>query len=169
MNSEKEALESFLNSRRIAVIGLSRNPDDFTHAIYKRLRDSGYTVFGVNPNAESGQTFKINGAEEPFYKSLGEIPGDPIDSAFLTVPPEKALEATRDCIASGIGIIWMHRSIGPGSYSKEAEEYARAQGAIVIPRGCVMMHCQPVDAFHGFFRWWMGCPKTDICRTSENQ
>lgn len=161
---EKQAIEDFLQSHRIAVVGLSRDPKDFSRAIYSRLVENGYEVFGVNPRAKSEEFITGEGFEpRPFYHSISSIPGDPVDAAFLVTSPEASVSATEECVKHGVHRIWMHRSIGTGSYSPEAEQHAKENGLTVIPRGCVMMHCQPVDGFHGFFRWLMGCPKTEIC------
>ena len=52
MQAIKEAAAAFLASKRVAVTGVSRTPQ--THGsnnVYRRLRDRGYQVFAVNPNA----------------------------------------------------------------------------------------------------------------------
>jgi len=49
----REAAAEFLNHRRIAVTGVSRTPGNHgSNVVYKRLRERGYDVFAVNPNAE---------------------------------------------------------------------------------------------------------------------
>src|SRR4029450_8780357 len=50
----KEAVSEFLASKRIAVTGVSRDPKGGhgSNAVYQRLRQRGYEVFAVNPNAE---------------------------------------------------------------------------------------------------------------------
>ena len=53
MQSIKEAAEAFLANQRVAVTGVSRTPK--THGsnnVYRRLRDRGYEVCAVNPNAD---------------------------------------------------------------------------------------------------------------------
>ena len=53
MTSIKHAASEFLANRRIAVTGVSRSPQDHgSNVVYKRLRDRGYEVFAVNPNAD---------------------------------------------------------------------------------------------------------------------
>ena len=69
MTTMKQAADDFLSCRRIAVTGVSRNPSGHgSNAVYLRLRDRGYTVFAVNPHAES-----VEG--DPAYASLAAIPG----------------------------------------------------------------------------------------------
>jgi hypothetical protein len=49
--SLREAAEEFLAQPRVAVAGLSRDAKQPANLIYRRLRDTGHTVFAVNPNA----------------------------------------------------------------------------------------------------------------------
>ena len=49
----KEAADSFLSNKRVAVTGVSRNPEGHgSNIVYQRLKDRGYEVFAVNPNAD---------------------------------------------------------------------------------------------------------------------
>ncbi|MGH2729043.1 MAG: CoA-binding protein, partial [Actinomycetota bacterium] len=49
----KEAASEFLAKKRIAVTGVSRNPGSHgSNVVYQRLRERGYDVFAVNPNAD---------------------------------------------------------------------------------------------------------------------
>src|SRR4029453_1319447 len=48
----KEAADDFLAHERIAVTGVSRTPGNHgANFVYRRLRERGYEVFAVNPNA----------------------------------------------------------------------------------------------------------------------
>ena len=53
MPTIKEAASEFLANKRVAVTGVSRQPKDHgSNVVYKRLRERGYDVFAVNPNAD---------------------------------------------------------------------------------------------------------------------
>ena len=53
MPTIKEAAAAFLATKRVAVTGVSRNPKGHgSNVVYQRLRDRGYEVFAINPNAE---------------------------------------------------------------------------------------------------------------------
>ncbi len=84
MTSIKQAAETFLNSRRIAVTGVSRTPpaNHGGNVVYTRLRDAGYEVFAVNPHAKS-----IEG--DPAYANLSEIPGG-VDAVVIATAPQHA-------------------------------------------------------------------------------
>jgi predicted CoA-binding protein len=69
MPTIKEAATSFLANRRIAVTGVSRNTKEGhgANVVFKRLRDRGYEVFAVNPNADEVE-------DAISYHDLGSIP-----------------------------------------------------------------------------------------------
>ena len=59
----------FLGHKRIAVTGVSRSPgNQGANVVYNRLRDRGYEVFAVNPNAD-----EVEG--DPAHDDLRSIPG----------------------------------------------------------------------------------------------
>jgi predicted CoA-binding protein len=145
MATIKQAAAEFLANRRIAVTGVSRSPQDHgANVVYKRLRERGYEVFAVNPNAPS-----VEG--DPCYKSLDDIPGG-VTAVVIGTRPERAGQTVRECVDLGIHQVWMHRSVGPGSVSPEAAEYGRARGVTVIDGGCPCMFDPAADTGHKVMR-----------------
>lgn len=52
MSGLQQSARAFLDSRRVAVTGVSRTPEGHgSNIVYTRLRDRGYEAFAVNPNA----------------------------------------------------------------------------------------------------------------------
>ena len=47
-------VQAFLASRRIALVGFSRNPKDFSRMLDQQLRERGYEVVPVHPGVASG-------------------------------------------------------------------------------------------------------------------
>ena len=142
----KQAAEDFLAHERIAVTGVSRHPESHgANVVYRRLRDRGYEVFAVNPNAD-----QVEG--DPCYPDLRSIPGG-VDAVVIATRPEVADEAMRQCVALGIGQVWMHRGPGAGSVSPEAVAYGREHGVEVIDGGCPCMFGPTADAGHKVMRF----------------
>jgi predicted CoA-binding protein len=56
----------------------------------------------------------------------------------------------------GVSRVWMHRSFGTGSVSESATQFCRDNGIAVIPGGCPMMFCPPVDFRYKCMRWFLG-------------
>jgi hypothetical protein len=145
----KQAATEFLESKRIAVTGVSRTPGSHgSNVVYKRLRERGYDVFAVNPNAD-----EVEG--DHAYLSLKAIPGG-IDAVVIGTRPEIATDTIRECVELGIDKVWMHRSFGDGSVSPEAAAYGREHGLMVIEGGCPLMFEPCADGGHRFMRVLLG-------------
>ena len=141
----KEAAAEFLANKRIAVTGVSREPDTHgSNVVYRRLRDRGYEVFAVNPNAD-----EIEGGR--CYHALREIPGG-VDAVVIATRPETGEETMRECADLGIKHVWMHRGPGAGSVSEAAADYGRQQGIAVIDGGCPCMFGPTADFGHKVMR-----------------
>jgi hypothetical protein len=138
----KEAAAEFLAKKRIAVAGVSREAGGAHggNPVYVRLRDRGYEVFAVNPNAE-----EVEG--DTAYPSLEAIPGG-VEAVVIATRPDVAADVIKDCAAQGITHVWMHRGIGGGSVSHEAAELGRAEGMTVIEGGCPLMFDPTADVGH---------------------
>ena len=140
-----EAASEFLAHKRIAVTGVSRKPKDHgSNTVFKRLRDRGYEVFAVNPNAD-----EVEGTRS--YHDLRSIAGG-VDGVIIGTAPEHADSTMRECVELGISRVWMHRSYGQGSVSPTAAAYGRAHGVTVIDGGCPLMFGPTADLGHKVMR-----------------
>ena len=145
MTNVKQAASAFLANKRMAVTGVSRNPKGHgSNIVYQRLRERGYEVFAVNPNAD-----EVEG--DPCYHDLGSIPGG-VDAVVIGTRPETAETTMRECAGLGIKHVWMHRSFGGGSVSEAAADYGRQQGITVIDGGCPLMFNPTADVGHKAMR-----------------
>ena len=141
MATIKQAAAEFLALERVAVTGVSRTPGGHgSNVVYQRLRERGYDVFAVNPNAD-----EVEG--DPCYHDLSSIPGG-VDAVVIGTSPEHAEETMRECAELGIGHVWMHRGPGSGSVSQSAAEYGREHGIAVIDGGCPCMFEPTADFGH---------------------
>jgi predicted CoA-binding protein len=146
MQTIKEAATEFLAHKRVAVTGVSREPDSHGgNVVYKRLRERGYDVFAVNPNAD-----EVEG--DACYHDLRSIPGG-VDGVVIATRPEVADETVRECAELGIERVWMHRGPGAGSVSETAAAYGRGHGITVIDGGCPCMFGPTADFGHKAMRF----------------
>jgi predicted CoA-binding protein len=137
----KQAASDFLAHKRIAVTGVSRSSKDHgANVVYKRLRDRGYTVFAVNPNAA-----EVEG--DPCFHDLRSVPGG-VEGVVIGTSPAHANETMRECVDLGVDRVWMHRGPGPGSVSPEAAAFGREHGVTVIDGGCPCMFDPTADTGH---------------------
>ena len=137
----------FLRGKRIAVAGVSREAGQAANAVYRKLRDSGYAAFPVNPHMPEVEGVRC-------YPDLGSIPGS-LDGVVVATHPDVAAELVRQCGERGVPRIWFHRSLGQGSVSEAAIHECEARGLECIIGGCPLMYCGPVDFGHRCMRWWL--------------
>src|SRR5215467_13376412 len=100
-------IRDFLALRRIALVGLSRDPKDFSRALFREMCNKGYDMVPVNPAAG-----ELEG--RPCFARVQEIK-TPVDGALLLTQPKDTEQVVQDCAEAGIRHIWMHRSGGEGS------------------------------------------------------
>jgi uncharacterized protein len=142
------AAREFLNRRRIAVAGVSRNGDTAANIIYRRLRKDGFEVFAVNPSAD-----RVEG--DKAWPSVTAIPGG-VDAVVIGTAPIVSAEIVQQARDAGADYVWFHRSFGGGSVDESAVALAHDLGVKAIVGGCPMMHLEPVDPAHRCFKWWLG-------------
>lgn len=141
----KQAASEFLANKRVAVTGVSRAPGSHGgNIVYQRLRERGYEVYAVNPNADS-----VEGDRS--YHDLHAIPGG-VDAVVIATRPAHAEATMRECVELGIQHVWMHRGPGAGSVSEEAAEFGRQHGIAVIDGGCPCMFDPTADPGHKVMR-----------------
>lgn len=146
MENVKDAAAQFLSNNRVAVTGVSSNPRGHgSNVVYQRLRERGFEVFAVNPNAD-----EVEG--DQCYHDLRSIPGG-VDAVVIGTRPETAETTMRECAELGIKHVWMHRSFGTGSVSEAATGDGRQQGIMVIDGGCPLMFDPTADLGHKAMRF----------------
>jgi predicted CoA-binding protein len=146
MSGIKEAAAQFLSHKRIAVTGVSRTPQGHgANVVYKRLRERGYEVYAVNPNAD-----EVEG--DRCYPDLKSIPGG-VAAVVIGTRPEITEDTMREAVDLGIDRVWLHRGPGPGSVSGPATDYGRQHGVTVIDGGCPLMFPPTADVGHKLMRF----------------
>ena len=151
-----ELVQSFLNLKTIAVVGVSDQRETGCNAAFTRFRDAGYAVVPINPRLQ-----EYDGV--PCYPDLASIPSKP-EGVFILANPKVTDQIVEECVQLGIKHVWMHCMMGtrPGlvegmtSVSQAAVEKCRANGIQVIPGSCPNQFLNP-DFAHGLMRrLWRG-------------
>ena len=150
-SSIDEARDFLENAHRIAVVGVSREPRDFTRFVFRELASRGLHVVPVNPAL--GQADGV-----PAFARVQDVQPSP-DLALLMVPAARADEAVRDCLVARVRRIWFHRGAGPGAGSPTALALCRANRIEVVQGLCPLL-ALPSASFphrlHGLFRSALG-------------
>jgi predicted CoA-binding protein len=135
-------IQTFLGRKRLAVVGVSRYPRDFTRMMFHELQRRQYDVVPVNPEAHD-----IAGV--PCYAHVDEIQR-PVDAALLMTKPAVTERVVRECHAAGIRDVWLHRGAGTGAVSPAAMQFCQANAMSVVAGECPFMFLPETPWFHRF-------------------
>jgi len=138
--SSMAVIRDFLAQRRIAVVGVSHNPKDFSRSLLRTLRQRGYDAVAVNPGLTSAD-------DAPCFARVTDIT-PPVDAALLMTPPAVTDQIVQECFKAHIPRVWMHRAGGDGSVSPQAVEFCEEHGIAVVPGECPYMFLQGESWFH---------------------
>jgi len=100
----REIINDFLACKRIAIAGVSRDPKDFTRALFNEFRRRGYDVVPVTPHAA-----EIDGVA---CASRVQEVAPAVDAALLLTSAAVTPSVVQDCGLAGIRRIWMYRDTG---------------------------------------------------------
>jgi len=123
--SDKEIYELLVNTKTIAMIGASSNPERTSHGIMKKLQSVGYRVIPVNPNET-----EILG--EKCYASLQDIPVK-IDLVNVFRKAETTAPIASEAISIQAKALWLQLGI----INEETASIAKKGGLIVIMDACI--------------------------------
>jgi len=141
MQTINAAAAEFLAKKRIAVTGVSAHSMGHgSNTVYRRLRERGYKVFAINPNADEVEGDKC-------YHDLKSVP-EGVEAVVIGTRPEIADATMRECAEVGVQHVWMHKGPDLGSVSESAAAFGRDHGLKVIDGGCPLMFDPTADFGH---------------------
>ena len=138
-----QIIDTFVQDKRLAVAGVSRSGKKFGNMAAKELRERGYQLYIVHPDAK-----EIDGVK--CYPRLSDLQGK-VDNLLVSVQSKQALGVLQEASSTGIKNIWLQQ----GSETSELLALARQLGLKVVSGKCILMYAQPVRSFHGFHRFVM--------------
>ncbi len=135
-----QAIQDFIQGKRIAVVGASRSGKKFGNTVCAELTQRGYQVFVVHPQAQ-----EIDG--QRCYPNLSALQGQ-VDGVVICVPPQQAGQVLRDAASAGIQNIWLQQ----GAQSPDVMAVAGELGVQPVTGKCILMYAPPVRSFHAWHR-----------------
>ena len=148
-----EDITKFLKCNRVAFVGVSRNSQHFSRALFREFLARGYDAVPVNPQAT-----EIEG--RTCFARISDI--DPVaESALLITGASKATDqAVRDCHQAAIRNIWIYKSVCGSADHEQAMSLTRSHGAAIVEGYCPFMFLpQPafIHRIHRFMTKATGC------------
>ncbi|MCU9614700.1 CoA-binding protein [Caldibacillus lycopersici] len=117
------------NSKRIAVVGLSDNPERTSYMVSKAMQDAGYEIIPVNPTVDNVLGVKA-------VKTLKDIQGH-VDIVNVFRRSEFLPEIAKDFDEINAEVFWAQQ----GVVNEEAYQFLKTRGYTVIMDLCIkVMH-----------------------------
>jgi predicted CoA-binding protein len=140
-------IQGFLSRKRIAMVGVSRNPKDFTRLLYDEFVRRGYDIVPVNPGAP-----EIGGKR--CFGKIAEV--QPKPEAVLVMTNAKQRESIlRECQAAGVRYVWTYGTNGRKTLPIETVAECQNMGSVLVEGECPFMYLPRsggIHRFHGFLR-----------------
>lgn len=127
IKDDKDIKHLLLNSRTIAVLGLSPKPARDSNMVGRYLKDQGYKIIPVRPAQK-----EILG--ERAYASLDDIE-KPVDIVNVFRNPSQIMPHAEEAIRLMPKVFWMQLNIE----NHEAAEFLMAAGIDVVMNQCIMV------------------------------
>ncbi|PLR74440.1 CoA-binding protein [Bacillus sp. UMB0728] len=125
-NPSREEIGKILKkAKKVAVVGLSGNPDRTSYMVSKAMQDAGYTIIPVNPGEE-----EILG--EKAVGSLKEIEGH-IDIVNIFRRSEYLPDLAREFDEIDADVFWAQLGVA----NQEAYDFLKEKGYTVIMDRCI--------------------------------
>lgn len=136
----RKEIDNFLESKKLAIAGVSRNKKKFGYHVFRDLTKLGYDVYPINPNADT-----IDGKK--CFNNVSALPAG-ISSLLILTPKSDTDAVLRDAINKGITNIWVQQMSDTKDTIRIAEEYQKE----IIHKKCIYMFAEPVMGVHKFHR-----------------
>ncbi len=133
-------IKDFLEPKKLAIAGVSRNKKKFGYAVFKELREKGFDVYPINPN-----TAEIEGTT--CFTSIQEVP-EGIECLHIVTPKAQTLDVLKEAHEKGIRKVWIQQS----SDTPEAVQFAEDNDINLIHKKCILMYAEPVTSIHKIHR-----------------
>jgi len=123
--SRSDDIAAILEMKRIAVVGLSDQPERPSYDVARYLQTRGYTIIPVNPNAT-----EVLG--EKAYPDLASLP-EPPEVVDIFRRSEFVSDIVDQAIKVGAKAVWMQFDV----IDREAALRARKAGLLVVMDRCM--------------------------------
>lgn len=140
--TQMENVRDFLAQKRFAFVGVSRQPKDFSRALFREFQTRSYQPVPVHPDVA-----EIEGA--PCFAHVTDIQ-PPVDSVLLMTSAKVTDQVMRECVEAGVKRVWFYRGGTPGALTDSALETCKANGIAAIPGECPFMFFDSTPWFHRF-------------------
>jgi predicted CoA-binding protein len=136
-------ITEFIQQKRLALVGASRNGKSFGNLALKELQERGYKVLPVHPEAK-----RIGG--QACAPDLAAVQGQ-VTGVVVCVPPAQAVGVLHQAAEVGIMHVWLQQ----GAETPELVALGQQLGLSLVHGKCILMYAEPVRSVHRWHRGFM--------------
>ena len=142
-----DEIMEFLKCRRLAIVGVSRNPKDFSRLLFREFLAQGYDVVPVNPQAE-----EIEG--RTCFARIADV-APPVAAALLMTPPATAEQNVQECVEADVKKVWVYKAVGDSAARERVLDFCHKRGLVMIDGYCPFMFFPKPGFVHRMHRFFM--------------
>jgi predicted CoA-binding protein len=135
-----DLIEDFLSRRRIAIVGVSHEPKEFSRMVFRAFQQRHYDVVPVNPNARVIE-------DQYCFPRVHEVQ-PPVEAALVMTPASVSEDVVKNCLAAGVRRIWLYKKC------PEAAALCSSAGIAPIEGECPMMYLENPGWIHRIHGWF---------------
>lgn len=139
--NQKESIQQFLDTKKIAMAGVSQNQKKFGYLIFKELKEKGFDICPVHHTANEIDEVKC-------VNSVSEIPAG-YEKLYIVTPQHATDEILKQAISKGVKHVWIQQK----SETSETLKIASENNIELIYNRCMFMFIEPVTGAHKFHRF----------------
>ena len=136
-------ITGFIQHKKLALIGAARDGKSFGNFAAKELRERGYELLLVHPQAT-----EIEG--QACYSDLKAV-HDQVGGVIVCVPPAQAEGVLRQAAELGLKRVWLQQ----GAQTPQLVALGEQLGLEMVSGKCILMYAEPVRSFHKWHRGFM--------------
>jgi len=139
--TKHDALHALFHPRAVAVIGASDDTTKHGYIVLTNIRNTGFKggIYGI-----SRRLTEIEGI--PCVPDIASVP-EPVDTAFLAIPAEAAVQAVQDCARAGLKAVIVGSAgyaesldAGGAERQRELQRIATEAGIRIVGPNCNGMY-----------------------------
>lgn len=134
MHTGRDIERILRESKTVAVVGLSSNPERASYQVAKYLQEHGYRIIPINPTVD-----EVLG--ERSYASMTDVPY-PVDVVDVFRRAEELGSIVDEAVANGAKVLWLQLGI----VSEKVAQKARDVGLEVVMDHCMKQDHRKLDA-----------------------
>ncbi|HQT75595.1 MAG TPA: acetate--CoA ligase family protein [Rhodopila sp.] len=133
----RDALQALFHPRAVAVVGASDDTTKHGYIVLTNVRNTGFRggIYGISRRIKD-----VDGI--PCFPDLASVP-EPVDTAFLAIPAEAAVQAVRDCARAGLKAVIVGSAgyaesldAAGGERQQELQRIAQEEGIRIVGPNC---------------------------------